>query len=225
MLTVKDNWKDVKVGDRVRVRYPFQGADGFEASVLAKGGQSQRGGVSGAWFTDNVTLKRDGTPRKTSAKERRNQDLSPGARFEIVESVSIPKTAGELTDAHIGMEFRFHGSPIIDGTYTGREKADIYWVNDVTYDSWREGDGDGVDPHMWGTVSGGDYYIPSEGELTYLGGTPKKVDETVDTDAKLAAYFNQELAKTPGFRGVGQVWLDNQKVGESIVEILKTLTK
>lgn len=224
MLTVKDNWKDVKVGERVRLR-AFGGSDGFEATVVAKGLQDRYGYVSFAEFKDNVTLKLDGTPRKTSAKQRRNQYISNLAIFEIVESVSIPKTAGELTDAHIGMKFRFHGGPIIDGTYAGREGVDIHWVNDVTYDSWREANGREVDPHMWGTKSAGSYYISSKDELTYLGGDPKKVDETVDTDAKLAAYFNQELDKAMKTKAGSHAKSRNNGYGYHIVEILKTLTK
>lgn len=227
-LSVKDSWSRVKPGDRVRIYYINDGPM-WEGTVVQAGKQLDGSGfVKGAIFSDCKTLNIDGSARKGGRKERRGTyaEISGRRKFSFmpkIADVKLPTTVAELTDEHIGMKFEFHGTPEIHGTFEGKRTDTSIHVADVTYDSWEERDGEMPDPDKWSKAKRFHGYAISVGaKVVYIGGEKSGVG--VDTDAQLAAYFNQELAKTSGFKAVGVKWLEKYSVGNEIVRIVKELT-
>lgn len=226
-MRVKEDWSKVKYGDRVR--FPaYQGQDGFEATLVSFAKIAASGSVYQAEFKDNVTLKLDGTPRKNSAKSRKVDVLYSSRTFEIIPSVKLPTTFGELTDEHIGMRFEIDGAPPMTGTYQAHnhESANYKYFENVM---WRDERYEGK--RAWDSKDGftkdngyGYFALPST-TVRYVGD-----NDVVDTDAKLAAYFNQELdAAFDATKGAHENAKRHSKnklsYGEEIVLILKKLTE
>lgn len=216
-MLVRDDWDKVKVGDRVR--FTSGGGDAFEGTVTKRGRKlGSYGSIEGAAFDDNVTYKLDGTPRKNSAKVRRDQILKGNRVFEIVEARTYPTTVAELTDEHIGMRFKFIGAPTIEGVYAGPclpkpdNKTSVHIYVDGTDGPWGSDDSYG-------------YYIRRDDKIEYISGGETQPQEGVDIDAKLAAYFNQELDKAMKTSPGSHAGARNKGYGYHIVAIMKTLTE
>jgi len=164
------------------------------------------------------TLNKDLSTRKGSATER-EQSIPYDWQFIFLgedKEIPIPKTASELTDEHIGMEFTFHGTPPIRGIYEG-EMPDYTHPNQL-YIKVNQPNGE-----QWAWDSG--YFIVPATKLTYIGGTGNPSGGGVDTDAKLAAYLNQELGKWMRKIGSNGEFPETQKLGQEVVRLIKEITQ
>jgi hypothetical protein len=228
-MLVRDDWDKVKVGDRVR--FTSGGGDAFEGTVTKRGRKwGSYGNIEGAAFDDNVTYKLDGKPRKNSAKVRRDQMLYGNRVFEIVAARTYPTTFGELTDEHIGMRFQVSGLPPMEGTYEGpdvdsggdhRFFAKVRW----TAENYQGREWEAKNSFSQENAGYGYFAEPSIA-IEYVSGGETRPQEGVDIDAKLAAYFNQELDKAMKTgRGVHARTVNRPGYGETIVKIMKRLTE
>lgn len=228
MLNVKDDWDKVKVGDRVKV-YWANGRPMWSGVVVSKGNREGSGYVTRAYFKDCLTYNQNGTIRKGGAVLREREQLPQGRKFEIVKPIpdNLPRTFGELTDEHIGMRFEVDGTPPMTGTFEGTTDTKRYMLFEEVM--WRDREIDKwVSKNSFNSKRGVGYNADARTPIRYVGGNPENQPDEVDVDAKLAAYFNQELDKAAGYGPDRNVhagsYNKGKNYGEHIVEIMKKLT-
>lgn len=226
MRSVRKEWLELTQGNKSEGKlvrfYNAQGTPKFEGKITPYGwGNRQLGeqGFKWARFNECRTLNKDLTTRKGSASIR-EQTIPYDWQFIFVgedQEISIPKTAGELTDEHIGMTFKFYGSPTIIGVYQGlktvREKGQSLHLG--VYSEFNS---------AWNINDRG-YFIRRGDKLDYLADTRNPSGGGVDTDAKLATYLNQELSKWMEKIGSYEPFPETYGLGQEVVRIIKEITQ
>lgn len=226
MRSVEKEWQELTERNKAEGKlvrfYDAQGTPKFEGKIERYGWGSNNPAERGfkwARFNKCRTLKKDLTTRKGSASTR-EQTIRYDWQFIFVgedEEISIPKTASELTDEHIGMKFRFRGSPVIVGIYQGNktirdpERNLHIGVDAASKSSWN--------------INDRGYFIGRMDKLDYLGGTGNLSGGGVDTDAKLATYLNQELGKWMEKIGSNGQFPETYKLGQEVVRLIKEITQ
>jgi hypothetical protein len=167
--------------------------------------------------TENETYNVDGSVRKNSRSERTIDEYSnfwfadlgiPGEKVPV--PAGIPTTAGELTDEHIGMRFKFNGVPTVEGVYGGLLKDDRHSLQiKIT----------GSDRRIW--ESG--YWIDTCTRVEFLGEAEKTVPGELtpaQVEAKLKAYTMQRIKDELGWNSGYQ-----EAAAGVFIKIMKELTE